>query len=372
MISRIYKKLRRIGCAAMRALKLWPEYLMGKPKTPRDVVYVIEDANWSIKWDGVYTTQKLNKLGRRASLDISTSFYKHKILHLGSSYVFETQAFKPFSDENKLIITFFHGKYGDEPQLDKRLDLLQENIDRIDGVVVSTSIMRDRFRDMGIPKDKIFLVPIGVNLQSFKPLGEKARLERRKELGIPEGAFVIGSFQKDGEGWGEGLEPKMIKGPDIFVEAVKKVVETQDVYVLLCGPARGYVKAGLEAAGIPYSAHYYDNPDDVVYLYQVLDAYAVTSREEGGPKAILESLACGIPLVTTDVGMARDVMEGHDCGYICPVEDVDAIAADLIEIAQNPCLRERLKVNSLKRIKDYSWAHVAEACEAMYREIEAE
>jgi glycosyltransferase involved in cell wall biosynthesis len=333
-------------------------------------VYIVENANWSIKWDGIHTVSHLKKMGRKACVDISSRFQSGKILHYGSSYVFETQFFKPTGRHNKHVVTFFHGRYGEDPQLDKRFDLLKTNIGNIDAVAYANTIMRGRFIELGVPAEKLFYVPIGVDLNIFKPLDKNLIAARRKTLGIDEDAFVIGSFQKDGEGWGEGLEPKLIKGPDIFVEAVKEVAKTRKVFVLLSGPARGFVKRGLDAAGIPYKHEYYDNPDDVLELYQILDAYLVSSREEGGPKAILESLACGVPLVTTDVGMARDVLEGYFCGFIRPCEDVRGLAEDLLKLASDPCVSEELRLNSQKRIQEFSWSKVAEACERIYSALD--
>ena len=105
--------------------------------------------------------------------------------------------------------------------------------------------------------------------------------------------MVIGSFQKDGKGWGEGNEPKLIKGPD----------------VLLTGPARGYVKTGLESLKIPCKHLYLQDYREIGKYYQALDAYLVTSREEGGPKGVLESMASGIPLISTRVGQAQDLVK---------------------------------------------------------------
>ena len=66
-------------------------------------------------------------------------------------------------------------------------------------------------------------------------------------------AFVVGSFQKDGVGWEEGLEPKLIKGPDVLLAAVERLRQrVPELWLLLTAPARGYVKEGLERIGVPY------------------------------------------------------------------------------------------------------------------------
>lgn len=377
-------KLKRLFHYALK-LRVLPAYvfqryidpvLVKKPSSnntkKRNVIYIVENANWSIKADGQEICKRVRALGRKAFIDSSSLLYAGNILHFGSGYSFSQEAFRKTSRNNKVIVTFFHGKYGDHPLLDQLLDKLKNNISNIDAIAVANSTMQSRFLDMGVPKEKLYFIPLGVDLNFFKPLSEQERLNRRTQKNIPEDAFVVGSFQKDGDGWGEGLNPKMIKGPDVFCDAMKTLKEKhkKNVFCLLSGPARGYVKKRLEEDGIPYLHYYFDDPNEVAQLYQLLDAYAVSSREEGGPKAILESLACGVPLVTTDVGMAKDVLEGQECGFICPVEDSSAIANALNQIAQDPCLREQLKVKGLQRVQKYSWEQTAQECETMYQAVE--
>ena len=56
-------------------------------------------------------------------------------------------------------------------------------------------------------------IPIGIDLEHFPLVDAQRREAARHTLGLPVDAFVVGSFQKDGIGWGDGLEPKLIKGP---------------------------------------------------------------------------------------------------------------------------------------------------------------
>ncbi len=373
-MKRLFRKLKRIlkACPSPDDLFAYIAGLMCPVPAGavRPVVYLVEDANWSIQWDGLHTTHHLQALGRPAHIGLSRRFQAGKILHYGSSSVFESQFHANDSKHNKQVVTFFHGKYGADPAIDTRFDLLVKHIAHIDAVTYANSVMRERFLALGIPDEKLFFVPIGVDPAVFTPLPSQDKIFQREEMGIPKDAFVVGSFQKDGNGWGEGLTPKHIKGPDIFLSVIEHFAKEHPVYVLLSGPARGYVKQGLETIGVPFQHHYFENPDDVAPLYQVLDAYLVTSREEGGPKAILESLASGVPLVTTDVGMARDVMEGHACGLICPSEDVKSLTQALQKIAQDSALAEQFRQNGLARVKAYDWTAVAQACETLYRIIE--
>ena len=116
---------------------------------------------------------------------------------------------------------------------------------------------------------------------------------RARALGLPASAFVVGSFQKDGVGWGEGLEPKLIKGPDVLLAVAERLARARARAPRSCspGPARGYVRAGLERLGIPYRHLLLPDVDAVAEVYRAIDVCLVASRDEGGPRAVLESMA---------------------------------------------------------------------------------
>jgi len=167
----------------------------------------------------------------------------------------------------------------------------------------------------------------GIDLECFTLRSPAQRKDARAKLGLPADAFVAGSFQKDGVGWEEGLEPKLIKGPDVLLAAAERLRRrVPELCLLLTAPARGYVKQGLERLGIPYRHVLLDGLDDVAEAYRALDVCLVTSRDEGGPKAVLEAMATGIPLVATGVGQAVDLVSHSKNGYIVDVGDANGVA----------------------------------------------
>ena len=92
----------------------------------------------------------------------------------------------------------------------------------------------------------------------------------KENLSIPANKIVIGYFQKDGIGWGEGNEPKLIKGPDIFCDVVVRLSKKYDIFILLTGPARGYVKNYLRKENIAYGHEYLEDPNKVANYYSNL------------------------------------------------------------------------------------------------------
>jgi glycosyltransferase involved in cell wall biosynthesis len=86
------------------------------------------------------------------------------------------------------------------------------------------------------------------------------------------------------------------------------------------------VTRGLDRLGIPYKHAFPSHYPDVAQLYQALDLYLVTSRQEGGPKAVLESMASGVPLVTTRVGQAMDLVRHGQNAWMVEPGDVEGLA----------------------------------------------
>jgi glycosyltransferase involved in cell wall biosynthesis len=184
----------------------------------------------------------------------------------------------------------------------------------------------------GFDENKLSLVPIAVDLKVFRPRTEEFKREIRDRLGFKHNQIVIGSFQKDGIGWQSGDIPKLIKGPDIFLDVVSELRKNIEVTVLLTGPSRGYVKSGLQEAGISFQHLEIKDYKSISDYYQALDIYLITSREEGGPKGLLESMASGIPVVSTPVGMAVDLIEDMENGGLVDNFNPKAISMKVLEI----------------------------------------
>ena len=82
----------------------------------------------------------------------------------------------------------------------------------------------------------------------------------------------------------------------------------------------------MEKYGIPYFHTYPKNHNDLISLYHALDVYLITSREEGGPMGLLESIACGTPVASTNVGMASDIISDKITGVLADHIEVENIA----------------------------------------------
>lgn len=320
-----------------------------------DVIYITDNANWAIQSIGDYLSHNLAKSNIKFTQDTSFFGYQKKLIHFGSPEFYLPNSWKKISNANINIYTFFHGDDNDI-EYNKSLKIAQE---RASLVHTSCDITKKHLINYGVPEEKIVIIPIGVDCKLFKPINNEEKKNRKKLHNIDEKYFVIGSFQKDGIGWREGNDPKLIKGPDIFCDVAEKLAKDHPIFVVLTGPARGYVKSRLENAGIPYIHNYLNDFKDVAYYYGLLDCYIISSRLEGGPMASLESQASGIPLVSTNVGMVPDICSDKENILLCSTFNSDEIAEKVKLLINDKNLYNNIREAALLNAQKYDWYNIS-------------
>lgn len=329
---------------------------MSRPRPP--VSIIIEKADWAIRWYGTFTSEEANKLEPGISwVTTDPAPLTRGIVEFGSQYQW-LEWHRLISPRLRTVSTFFHGKPEDGPEVARHIDSFLAALPRLDKVICSASIVRDRLIGWGAPPDKLALIPIGCETGRFLPPTAEQRATARRRFGAPDDAVVIGSFQKDGDGWGSGDVPKLIKGPDVFISAIDRLRRELNVFVLLTGPARGYVKAGLTKLGVPFAHHYAEDRDDLARCYHALDLYLVTSREEGGPMALMESMSSGVPVVSTPVGMAPDLLTDGVTGGLVAAPEPDLIAAKALGLLSAKDGLAALKTAAREAVKAADWSVV--------------
>jgi|SRR3989339_1185336 len=326
--------------------------------TKSRVIIISERADWVINEIAKETAAKLNRqYPGLAKVAYSTYFLKNKILHFSSiNTLVDDGRLVKFHNSNRAVLTWYH-----VIENDKRMALIPEINKIVSFVHTACQLTYNKLLASGFPANKLVLIPESIDLNRFRVYSTIEKDKIKNKLNLPSDKMIIGSFQKDGVGWKEGNGPKLIKGPDIFCSVVENLVKNHPVHVLLTGPARGYVKNRLRSAGISFTHIFFKNYYEVVDYYNVLDLYLITSREEGGPKAILESWACGVPLVSTAVGMALDVIINEKNGFLAPIGSVEKITNYSDKLINDPALRAKITFQALADVKKHDLAIMAKS-----------
>jgi glycosyltransferase involved in cell wall biosynthesis len=308
-------------------------------------LFVVGDRlGWSIDDDRERLEATARRLGYRLGPTALLRFLRRQSVFQHNHF----NALQPrwLDSSHRLGLSYFHGRPGTPgyPEFDRAYAALRANAARVDRVQVTHEEMRELVVGAGVPEERVFKIPIGIDLEHFA-------------FAPPAGGdeFVIGSFVKDGVGMDEGVEPKLLKGPDTLVAVVARVRERiPELTVLLTGPARGFVRRELERLGVRYRHAVLRSRDELGRAYHDADVCVVTSRQEGGPKSVLEAMATGVPVVTTRVGQAAELVRDGENGLLADVDDVDALAAAVERVHDDAGLCERLRTGGRATAEAYA------------------
>jgi len=232
-----------------------------------------------------------------------------------------------------------------------------------DALIAVSPEVRDDLVSLGIaPESKITVIRLGLDLASRIAAPPEARDLVRAELGIPADAFVVGWLGRMTE----------IKRADDLLRAFAAMRDPR-AHLLLAGngPLRSELQALAQELGLGERAHFVGFRDDVGSVYAASDAVALTSANEGTPVSIIEALAAGRPVVSTDVGGVSDVVQPGATGFLTPPGDVAAVADGLQRLAHlSP--EERGRMGALGRasvVDRYSVPRLVNDVDSLYREL---
>jgi len=214
----------------------------------------------------------------------------------------------------------------------------------------------DHARSLGIPEDRLRIVVNGV---SAPPSGQRAAIRAR--YGIPQDALLFGFV---------GRLTRQ-KAPERLVEAFARIArDLPRAHLLMIGVGElaETVKGMIKAAGLEDRAHL----DDAIPGAAAIDAFDVVvmpSRYEAMSYVMLEAAAGGKPLLLTDVGGARTVIEPGRNGYIVANSDDPSELATAMRRFADPKLLGNFTVEARQRKDGYTLAGMADATEEIYFEL---
>jgi sugar transferase (PEP-CTERM/EpsH1 system associated) len=209
--------------------------------------------------------------------------------------------------------------------------------------------------------DKIEVVPNGIDTTRFGRQFDSTAL--RRELGMASDAPVVGTIGRLNE----------VKCQDLLVRAFASLASNRreaHLVVVGDGPMRGELEqlaASLTAAG---RIHFVGCQDDPERWLQLMDVFALTSRSEGMPLAILEAWAASRPVVASRVGGVGQMVEHGETGFLFDSGDESALTDALLTLLDQPWYARRLAESGRRRVRcEFDVRNMADAYEAIYREL---
>ncbi len=206
------------------------------------------------------------------------------------------------------------------------------------------------------------LMRSAVNLERFAQLGSDPATKRR-ELGIPPSVPVVGTV-------GRLTRPK---GYDILLAAFPHVLACHPEARLLIvgdGPEGETLRQLAVTLGVNDHVLFAGSRTDVEELLTIMDVFASSSRFEGLPAVVLESMASGTPVVATEIPGTIEVVENGVTGFLVPPEDEESLAAALCAMLENPQQANDMAATAGRLVrKEFSFAAAARRHEETYRQL---
>lgn len=146
-----------------------------------------------------------------------------------------------------------------------------------------------------------------------------------------------------------------------------------EVEVVGTGAAQSELDKLAEELGVSDLIHYIGavSYDRLEKSYQYADIFVLTSLSEGMPSVILEAMACGLPIIASDVGGNNEIVHEGVNGFLIAGNDVDTIASRLAQLINDQVLRRQLGVAGRQFALDYDWSTIMDRYEKLYQQAGA-
>ncbi len=214
-------------------------------------------------------------------------------------------------------------------------------------VTVSENSRRDIVAQMGVPEDRLHIVPVGVDQQTFRPLPHVTRVPGR----------IMTTASAD----------VPMKGLVPLLEAIAKLrVEREDVHLVVIGKQKDKSKipAVLERLGLEHAVEFVSGvaQERIIELYAQSQIAVVPSLYEGFSLPAIEAMACGVPLVATTGGALPEVVgPDGEAALSVPTNDPSALALAVGRLLDDAGLRARIGESGRNRVLDrFTWRRSAE------------
>jgi glycosyltransferase involved in cell wall biosynthesis len=205
-----------------------------------------------------------------------------------------------------------------------------------------------------VPRARTEVIPA-----AYIPRQDRNAADLRRELGIPSSAKLIGTIAT--------LRP--VKALDVLVATHALVLDRHpDTHLVLAGtgPSRTELERQVDSLGTSDRVHFLGHREQIGSILRALDVGVLSSDSEGTPIFVMECMAYGVPVVSTDVGGLRDLVEPGASGVLVPPQDPPRLAAAITDLLEDPQRAGRMAAASAARLSDLTLASVATRFARLY------
>ncbi len=193
-------------------------------------------------------------------------------------------------------------------------------------MTLNSEMQSELAAECGLSKDRIQIVANGVDVKAFRPCENRDAL--RGGLGLPANRFIVGNVSR--------LDP--VKNHEVMLRALPCVrAHGLNPFLLLVGegPHRAALERQIEQLGLASDVRLFGYSNRIPELLNCMDLYVQSSFYEGFSNTVLEAMACGLPVLATDVGGTRYVFNDSQEGFFFRPDDDETLASLIIRLAHD-------------------------------------
>jgi glycosyltransferase involved in cell wall biosynthesis len=238
----------------------------------------------------------------------------------------------------------------------------KETLKEADKIIAVSNATKDYVLSLGAKPEKVKVLHNGVDLVKFRPLAGK-RDEIRRKLGISKDAVVVLTVRR--LVYKHGIDT-LIETANIAVKKNLKII----FLVVGKGPDFNNVQLRIEQLGIEKNFRLtgFVKDEDLPFYYNAADFFVLPSKSgEGLPLVALEAMACGLPVIATNVGGIREILM-KDYGKLVPPNNPELLAKAILEFSDIDFSSRKKEMRAIMEEK-YSWDKNVERLIEIYEEL---
>jgi N-acetyl-alpha-D-glucosaminyl L-malate synthase BshA len=239
------------------------------------------------------------------------------------------------------VITTLHGTditlVGSDPSYS---EIVAYSIEQSDGVTaVSNSLAEATRRQLGVRRE-IAVIPNFIDCSLYRRRPDQRLRQRFAEDEATKLVIHVSNFRP-------------VKRIDAVMEVFARISQQIPAQLLLVGdgPEQSTASRLSRELGIEGRTHLLGAQELVIPLLSAADVFLLPSAQESFGLAALEAMACGVPVVASNVGGLPEVIEDGESGFLHPPDDLDAMAASAVALLRDPALHARVRRAAVAHVR---------------------
>ena len=217
----------------------------------------------------------------------------------------------------------------------------------------------DYVRAQSFGAKKVCYVPgVGIDLTKFAArISDEGKKAKRLEVGLPADAAVLISVG----------ELNRNKNHEVVIRALARINDPNVHYCIVgAGSLSDYLKALANELGVGENVHLLGYRNDVAQLYAAGDICCFPSFREGLPVSLMEAMACGLPVVCSDIRGNRDLIKPHQGGLLCQPNDSESFESAIRLLLEKSEIREEMGRYNYEYVQRFSIEKMLDEMKALY------